>query len=136
MEVSPVVQAPEEGVQVVRREPQGVARSDAVRVEAVGRVVDAPGGQRLLVHQAQAESVQASELARQEIAASVEYENHAAGVRAIEDRRTIPHRWARSRRQAQLEPVALAPAERVKYRGLEDRRKAGDRGRGQAHGRL
>ena len=58
VEVRPVVQPPEERVQVVRREPEASRGPHAARVELVGRVVDRPRRQRLLVGQPQAERVQ------------------------------------------------------------------------------
>ena len=137
VKVRPVVEAPEERVQVVGGEPQRVARPDAVRVELVGRVVDAPRSERLFVAQAEAEGVEASELARQEIGSSVQYEDHALRVGSVERRRVVPEPGARPVGPAPFEPVALAPAERVENRGHETAGyEAGDRGGGQAHVRL
>ena len=109
VKVRPVVQTPEQSVQVVGREPERVARARPVRVQPVGRVVDAPRRERLFVGQAQPERVNGRQLSRQELGrTSAQHEDHPRRVRAVDRRVRVPPGAA-----APLERVARAPRERV-----------------------
>ena len=114
VKMRPVVKAPEQGVQVVGREPEDVARAEAARVQAVGGVVDGPRCERLVVAEAEAERVQSGELTGDPSTllrhdALMDHEDHARGIGAVDAGRAVPGpRWTAPR-----ELVALAPGEVV-----------------------
>ena len=64
VEVSPVgARAPEERVHIVGGRQEDIARADAPRVKAVGRVIDGPRREGLFVAEAEAERMKTRELA-------------------------------------------------------------------------
>ncbi|HEV3194376.1 MAG TPA: hypothetical protein VGY54_27950 [Polyangiaceae bacterium] len=115
MEMGPVVQAPEESIEVVGGEPEQVAWLKTMCVKLVGRVVDRPRGERLLGLQPQTECVQARELAGQKIAWPAHHE-HGSGRRRIDSRGSVPEcGWP-----APLELAALTPCEGVEHSRRND----------------